>query len=151
MIHTQSQMRGITIMDYREFILASTVLLGCSVLAVGCSDGGGSNPADVSVDEFSLPDLSKHRWVDIATTDFSVTHSIYGAIDMEMTAIDDDIYTPKSEQFSVTFRGPELPLLEEGVYQVYNDTFGYIELYLQPATSAPGNQFYRAVFSILQV
>ena len=138
-------------MDRREIILAATVLLGCGVLVVGCSDGGESDPADVSVDQFSLPDLSKHRWVNITTTDFSVAHSTYGAIDMEMTAVDDDFFTAESEQFSVTFRGPESPLLEEGVYQVYNETFGYIELYLQPATSSPGNQSYRAVFSILQV
>ena len=70
---------------------------------------------------------------------------------MELTAIDDDYLISESEQFSIILRGPELPLLEEDVYQVYNDSFGYIELYLQPGTSAPGEQNYRAVFSILQV
>ena len=69
---------------------------------------------------------------------------------MELTSIDDGLYTPEAEQFSVTLRGPELPVLEEDVYQVYNDTFGYIELYIQPGTSSPGEQLYVAIFSILQ-
>jgi hypothetical protein len=139
-------------MDRRKFVQACTVLLGSSVLAAGCGgSGGGGDPADVSIDNVSLPDLSKSRWVNLPATNFFVTHSTYGAIDMELTAIDDDILIPEAEQFSVTLRGPELPLLEEDVYQVYNDTFGYFELFLQPATSAPGEQNYRAVFSILQV
>ena len=140
-------------MDRRKFVLACAVLLGSSLLVAGCGggSGGGGDPADVSVDNSSLPDLSKNRWVNLPTTNFFVTHSTYGAIDMELTAIDDDLLISESEQFSIILRGPELPLLEEDLYQVYNDTFGYIELYLQPATSTPGEQNYRAVFSILQV
>jgi hypothetical protein len=43
-----------------------------------------------------------------------------------------------------------LPQLDEGVYQVYNSTFGYIDLYLQPGASSPGEQTYRSMFSLLQ-
>ena len=134
-------------MDRRKFVQACTVLLGSGFLAGGC---GGSDSTELSVDNSSLPDLSRNRWVSMPSTSFSVTHDTYGAIDMELTAIDDDFFTPESEQFSITLRGPELPLLDEGVYQVYNDTFGYVDLYLQPGTSAPGEQIYLAVFSILQ-
>ena len=106
-------------MDRRKFVQACTVLLCSGVLAVSCGGGGGSDPAEVSVDNFSLPDLSKKTWVNIPTTNFYVTHSTYGVIDMELTAIDDDYLISESEQFSIILRGPELPLLEEDVYQVY--------------------------------
>ena len=137
-------------MERRNFVQACTLILACSFFAVGCGGGGGgSEPAEVTGNS-SLPDLSKNRWTDVSSTNFSVSHSIYGAIDMELTAIDDDLQIPETEQFSITLRGPELPLLEEDLYQVYNDTFGYIELYLQPGPSTPGEQTYFAMFSILQ-
>jgi hypothetical protein len=79
-----------------------------------------------------------------------VTHSSFGAIDMTMTAIDDEIFDPVTDQFSVVLTGPELPLFEEGVYQVYNSLFGYFELYLQPGESPAGSQNYRTLFSILR-
>ena len=134
-------------MGRREFIQACTVMLGSSVLAMGCGQGGG-DPA-VTGDP-SLPDLSQARWANIPVTTFSVSHESYGVIDMELVEIDDEIYVPETEQFSIILRGPELPLFEEDRYQVYNDSLGYIELYLQPGESDPGEQKYRAVFSILQ-
>ena len=138
-------------MDRRKFVQACTVLLGSSVLTTGCGGGsGGGDPAVVTVDNSGQLDLSKSRWMNLPSTTFFVTHGT-GVVDVELTAIDDDILIPESEQFSVTLRGPESPVLEEDLYEVYNNSIGYFELYLQPATSAPGEQNYRAVFSILQV
>ena len=144
-------------MERRDFIQACTVLLGSTVLPMGCGQGGGdSGGGDLAggdsadVDNYSMPDLSRNRWVDIPDTLFSVAHDTYGAIDMTVTAIDDEIYDPVTDQFSIVLTGPELPLLKEDVYQVYNSVFGYIELYLQPGDSPAGVQNYRTHFSLLQ-
>ena len=135
-------------MERREFIRACTVLIGSAALPIGCGQSGGGG--DDQTDTYEMPDLSRNRWVDIPDTTFSVTHSSFGAIDMTMTAIDDEIYDPVTDQFSVVLTGPDNPLFEEGVYQVYNSTFGYIELYLQPGDSpAAGSQNYRTLFSLL--
>ena len=87
--------------------------------------------------------------MEIVDTTFSVTHETYGVIDMTMRSIEDEIYDPVTDQFSVVLAGPELPFFEEDVYQVYNSTFGYIELYLQPSDGAAGEHSYRTHFSIL--
>ncbi len=135
-------------MERRDFIHACAVLVGSTLLPMGC---GQSGPAEVSnVDNFTIPDLSRSKWVDIPNTSFSVAHETYGAIDMTMTAMDDEIYDPVTDQFSIVLTGPEQPLLEEGVYSIYNSSLGYIKLYLQPAKSPAGEQRYRAQFSILQ-
>jgi hypothetical protein len=136
----------IAMMERREFIQACTVLLGSSVLPIGCGQGGGDS---VQSDNYTMPDLSRNRWVDIPDTTFSVSHSTYGAIDMTMTAIDDELYDPVTDQFSIVLTGPDNPLFDEGVYQVYNSTFGYIDLYLQPGEAGAGTQNYRTLFSLL--
>ena len=133
-------------MERREFIQACTVLLGSAVLPMGCGQGGSGG----SEDNYTLPDLSRNRWVDIPDTTFSVSHDSFGAIDMTMTAIDDEIYDPVTDQFSVVLTGPDNPLFEEGVYQVYNSSLGYIDLYLQPSDAGAGTQNYRTLFSLLQ-
>jgi len=145
----------ITMMERRDFVRACTVLVGSTVLPIGCGGGGGSDSEEsfnevTSIDEFSLPDLSRSRWVALDDNNFSVTHEDFGAIDMVLTSIDDEMYDPVTDQFSVVLTGPELPLFDEGVYQVYNSSLGYIDLYLQPGESPAGEQRYRTLFSILQ-
>lgn len=134
-------------MERRDFIHACAVLFGSTVLPMGCGQGG---PEQISItDDLSGPGLRRSKWVNIPDTSFSVAHETYGAIDMMMTAIDDEIFDPVTDQFSIVMTGPEQPLLEEGVYDVYNSSLGYIELYFQPADSPAGEQRYRALFSIL--
>ena len=91
------------------------------------------------------------EYIPMNNNNFSVAHETFGAIDMQLTSIDEEMYDPVIDQFSIVLTGPELPQLDEGVYQVYNSTFGYIDLYLQPSASSPGEQKYRSMFSLLQV
>lgn len=134
-------------MERREFVKACIVVTGSTVLPIGCGQSGGGSSS--STDEFSRPDLNRSRWVALEDNHFSVAHDSFGAIDMELTDIEDEHYDPVTDQFSVVLTGPEQPLFEEGVYQVYNSSLGYIELYLQPGESAAGEQKYRTMFSIL--
>jgi hypothetical protein len=148
-------------MDRREFVQACAVLLGSSVMLAGCgSDGSGSdgssstNSADgingTSGDGSEATGSYQNRWMQLPSTTFSVTHQTFGVIDMELTSVDDEMHSPKTEQFSVVLTGPDNPLFPEGTYQMYNDSLGYIDLYLQPGANALGQQTYRAVFSILE-
>ena len=119
---------------------------GSSSLLAGCGSGGGSDGDSASSD---ASDLSRSRWEELPSTDFSVTHERYGAVDMKLTAIDDEFNGDRAEQFSVVLTGPTDPTLKEGTYQVYNDSLGYIELFLQPGKRANGQQDYRAIFSLV--
>ncbi len=138
-------------MDRRTFFQSCAVLIGSTVLPVGCGGGSGSgSDAVLSIGDADIIDLSKSRFVDIPSTLFSVSHDSYGVIDLNISEIDDEVFSMETEQFSVVLSGPELPVLEEGRYQVYNESLSYIELYLQPGQSPAGEQLYRAMFSILQ-
>ena len=136
-------------MDRRAFFQSCAVLLGSTVLPVGCGGGSGGD-TELSIGDADIIDLSKSRFVDIPSTLFSVSHDTYGVIDLNINEIDDEVFSMETEQFSVVLAGPELPVLQEGKYQVYNASLSYIELYLQPAESPAGEQLYRAMFSILQ-
>ena len=136
-------------MERREFIQACAVMLGSSVLAVGCGSSGDSDGSTLTGgDDFTRPDLARARWEGVSTT-FSVTHSDYGVIDMTLVEVDDSAFTLETEQFSIVLSGPDSALFDEGRYQVYNDSLGDFELYLQPGENTAGEQKYRAVFSLL--
>ncbi len=136
-------------MERREFIQACTVLLASSALVAGCGSGSDDSTETGASNGSSLPNLSRNSWTGIASTQFSVSHPSYGVIDMQLTSIDNELAIPEADQFSVVLTGPELPLLEEDVYQLYNDSLGYIDLLLQPGESPPGAQNYRALFSLI--
>ena len=133
-------------MDRRRFVQACATMLGTGVMVAGCGGGSGGS-ADITTNDAT--DLSRARWEELPSTQFSVTHSQFGVIDMQLTAIDDEIVINESEQFSVVLTGPDNPLLDEGTYEIYNDSLGYIELYLQPGVSNAGEQNYRALFSLV--
>ena len=142
-------------MERREFVRICAVLLGSSVIPVGCGSSGGDGEEEVvGVTEedlyFTPKDLSRKRWVDIPSTTVSVTHKKYGVIDMEITALDNELFDPSTDQFSIVITGPANPKLREGKYEVYNESLGYFELYLQPGESPAGVQNYRTFFSILE-
>ena len=142
-------------MERREFIQACAVVAGSAVLQAGCGGGGGGSESGaealpLSFDQSQLPDLNRLRWEALSDINVSVAHDTFGAIDMVVASVDDEMYDPVTEQFSVVFRGPELPLFEDGVYEVYNSTLGYFQLHLQPGERIGGTQQYRAMFSILR-
>ncbi|HET9222192.1 MAG TPA: hypothetical protein VFO07_06800 [Roseiflexaceae bacterium] len=55
---------------------------------------------------------------------------------------------PLREPFSIVFRGPQSPLLRQGMYRVEHDTLGVIEdLFIVPVGVSREGIFYEAVFS----
>lgn len=138
-------------MDRREFFLKLCALSGAAILPAGCSqDGGTASVAPLPLPDTSTPlALSKQSFLNTIDTVFSVTHDLYGVVDLQLTRVVDEIYTPEAEQFSIALSGPDAPLLEEASYAVYNDDLGNIDLYIQPGEAVDGQQAYIAVFSLL--
>jgi hypothetical protein len=137
-------------MDRREFFLKLCALSGSLVLPVGCNQDGGT--ASVGLPDGSTSTavaFSKQSFLNTIDTVFSVTHDVYGVVDLQLNLVTDEIYTPEAEQFSISLSGPELPVLEEASYAVYNDDLGNIDLYIQPGESGNGQLKYIAVFSLL--
>jgi len=53
----------------------------------------------------------------------------------------------KRRSFSVTFRGPREPALEQGIYAVEHPDLGRQELFLVPVNETDAGRFYEAVFT----
>lgn len=133
-------------MDRREFFKKLCVLSGSLIIPLGCSqdrstaqDSGSSTPLA----------FSKQNFIDIIDTVFSVSHDMYGVIDLQLNLVADEIFIQEAEQFSISLAGPTSPVLTEGTYDVYNDFMSNINLYLQPGEVSNGQQHYVAVFSLL--
>jgi len=50
------------------------------------------------------------------------------------------------EPFSLLFKGPEEPFLEQHMYALYHNKLGRFELFLVPVGHVPGGYQYEAVF-----
>jgi len=133
-------------MERRQFIQACIVMLGSSALAAGCGSGGDDS---VTAGNDLATGLARDTWATLPSLVFSVEHATYGVIDMTMTDVEDDFYSPETEQFSVMLSGPVTPLFAEGLYPMYNASLGNLQLFLQPSESPAGVQKYRAIFSLL--
>ena len=133
-------------MDRREFFKRLCALTGTLIIPVGCSQDSTTSLAPAEGSPVAFSQLAFENSID---TVFSVTHDVFGVVDLNLTGVADEMIIPEAEQFSVTLSGPELPVLEENSYAVYNDDFGNIDLYIQPGQSSNGQQHYVAVFSLL--
>lgn len=140
-------------MDRRKFVRFSAALIGSSTLLAACGGGGESGidmDSSATANDLRFNEFSKSKFAENPSPVYSVSHDSYGAIDFTLSEVADEYISPEAEQFSVVLTGPELPLFKEGNYQIYNNSLGYFELYLQPGESATGEQRYRAIFSILK-
>ena len=139
-------------MDRREFFLKLCALSGSLVLPAGCSQSGG-DAASIGLPAGPVSNtplaFSKQSFLATIDTVFSVTHNVYGVIDLQLGLVVDEHYTPEAEQFTIALNGPDMPVLDEGVYQVYNDDLGNFDLFIQPGDPTAGQQTYVASFSLL--
>lgn len=55
--------------------------------------------------------------------------------------------TPSDSSFSMLFRGPADPLLNQGLLPLRNDTWGTCEIFLVPVNQDGSGTYYEAVFS----
>ena len=133
-------------MDRREFFKKLCVLSGSLVIPTGCSQDRST--AQESESSTTLA-FSKQNFIDIIDTVFSVSHDMYGVIDLQLNLVTDEMFIQEAEQFSISLSGPASPVLKEGTYDVYNDFMSNINLYLQPGEVSNGQQHYVAVFSLL--
>lgn len=54
---------------------------------------------------------------------------------------------PRVEQFSLFFRGPKTPLLEQRIYHLQHETLGQLDLFLVPISIDEQGLLYECVFN----
>lgn len=113
-------------MDRREFLKGSTaavVTIGLSpwlIASTGVATGGPLRKADF--------EALLHTW-------FHVGGDANGWQSVELVSVRDDGTTPRTEQFSLLFRGSPSLDLAEGTHTVAPESGDAFELYLQPGAA----------------
>jgi len=137
-------------MDRREFFKKLFALSGSLIVPLGCSQDNTTAALDLSeTPAGSTSVFSKQAFTNSINSVFSVSHDVYGVVDLTLSNVADEMLIADAEQFSIALSGPESPVLQEDTYAIYNDNFGDIALYLQPGQAAAGQQSYVAIFSLL--
>lgn len=57
---------------------------------------------------------------------------------------------PRSEAFSIVFRGPQRPFLPQAIYKLDHDSLGSLELFLVPIGPDEEGMRYEAIFNRLR-
>jgi hypothetical protein len=68
------------------------------------------------------------------------------ALEFELTEVDDRS-NAAVEQFSVFFKGPQTPWLQQGTYELVHEEMQRLTLFLVPLGPKDGGMVYQAVFS----
>jgi hypothetical protein len=70
-----------------------------------------------------------------------------GAVDLDLVECKDLGSTPQQEQFSIVFRGPREPRLEQMTYEMKHDVLGETLIFLVPIRQDAESLYYEAVFN----
>lgn len=69
------------------------------------------------------------------------------AVELELVEALDLGSTPRHEQFSILFHGPDSTKLEQAIYSFEHDELGAFELFIVPVKHAQGKIHYEAIFN----
>jgi hypothetical protein len=73
-----------------------------------------------------------------------------GAVEVKLIEVAPGRQTPRQDQFSIVFRGPEDALFGQGTYKIEHDRIGAFDLFLVPVGRDEQGFLYQAVFNRLR-
>ena len=91
--------------------------------------------------------LSQDRLKENLNTPFSIELGDYGTVELELLECKDLGSTPKHEQFSIVFRGPLQPFLQQMTYEMKHDALGSNLIFLVPVRQDSNATYYEAIFN----
>lgn len=135
-------------MKRRAFLAAGGSLLGIAGLAPARLIAASDATLDVRVVGFD-GGLSQAKFRALLNQTFYLRDETYGTIFAQLVEVRSRERPLSPEQFSLFFRGPSLPQLPAGLYEVEHYLAGKTALYLEPAHGPGEPSLYRADFSLL--
>jgi hypothetical protein len=94
------------------------------------------------VENLKLENFSPHL-----NSKFAVKRETESAVELELVEAVDLGSTPRQEQFSILFRGPLAPKLQQAIYQLEHQEIGAFELFIVPVKRGEDGIYYEAVFN----
>lgn len=98
-----------------------------------------------SLDQLDLASFQPH-----CNESFNCTDEHGASVSLRLASAEDMGSTPRQEQFSLIFEGPEAPALQQGLYQLAHPQLGRFLLFLVPLQPSPGTWPYQAIFNRLK-
>ena len=94
-----------------------------------------------------MDNISQEAFHENLNTNFHAVDSGGTGVDLELVSCKDLGSTPKQEQFSLLFRGPKQPLLEQMTYELKHDVLGENLIFLVPVRQDADFLYYEAIFN----
>ena len=94
-----------------------------------------------------MDNISQDIFRENLNTKFTANVGDAGSAALELVECKDLGSTPRQEQFSVVFRGPREPFLEQMTYELKHDQLGEILIFLVPVRQDADSFYYEAVFN----
>ena len=91
--------------------------------------------------------ISQEAFRENLNSKFVVDLGDTGSVDLELFECKDLGTTPGQEQFSLVFRGPREPRLEQMTYEMRHDVLGDTLIFLVPIRQDAESLYYEAVFN----
>jgi hypothetical protein len=80
-------------------------------------------------------------------TKFRIPLRPSGAVELELIEVLGTLSTPRQEQFSLFFRGPQNPFLPQSIYHMEHEKMEAIDIFIVPVGREPDGFRYEAVFN----
>ncbi len=94
------------------------------------------------VENMTLENFSPHL-----NSKFTVKREPEGAVELQLIEAQDLGSTPRQEQFSIVFRGPHNPRLEQAIYSFEHQELGPFDLFIVPFKQDKDGTYYEAIFN----
>jgi len=94
-----------------------------------------------------LQDLNAKLFREQLNSPFKVQHGPAGTITLELVDVTESSQSPNMELFSLSFRGPFRPRLDQQTHRLEHEKLGEIEIFLTPISAdQQSGTIYEAVF-----
>lgn len=94
-----------------------------------------------------MDNLSENIFRENLNTRFDVSHGDADTVELELVDCKDLGSTPKQEQFSILFRGPLQPSLQQMTYEMKHEKLSDLLIFLVPVRQDSEFMYYEAVFN----
>jgi uncharacterized protein DUF6916 len=94
----------------------------------------------------SLDKFNAQIFAEQIHTTFKVRAGNPGDVSLELIEVNERETTPKMELFSLVFRGPVEPRLNQHIHPLRHEKLGSFDLFLTPVGLEPAGALYEAVF-----
>ena len=96
-----------------------------------------------------LDKVTRETFAEHLNTRFRTTSQAGAPLEVELIEVKAGRSTPRQDQFSLLFRGPQDVPLQQGMFRFEHDQMGAFDLFLVPVRTDEHGFYYEAVFNRL--